>query len=168
MAHSLSGNSRHSIARDSHRINGGAHHFIRSLLNKTCVALVRAYWIRGPVLHRVSDNSRLSLPSMSASGNYIIIGLAVVATALALMRKKLASRRLAYPPGPKGYPIVGNVFDFPQNPVWEGLARMAKEYSESTVLRLRLRGVYVPTIGGLRYGYFASVCDGPAPCRVER
>lgn len=58
--------------------------------------------------------------------------LAFVATAIAIAvaRKKWGSRHPPYPPGPRGYPIIGNVFDLPENPIWEGFARMAKEYSK--------------------------------------
>ena len=34
------------------------------------------------------------------------------------------------PPGQKGYPIVANVFDFPENPTWEGFAKMAQEHGK--------------------------------------
>jgi hypothetical protein len=66
------------------------------------------------------------------SEKYLGSGLAVVATAiiLAVVRRQWASKRPPYPPGPKGYPIIGNVFDFPKNPIWEGLTRMAQEYGE--------------------------------------
>ena len=58
--------------------------------------------------------------------------MAVVVTVIVFVvaRKKLTSRRPPYLHGPKGLPIIGNLFDFPQNPTWEGFARMAKEYGE--------------------------------------
>jgi hypothetical protein len=69
---------------------------------------------------------------MSMSEEYVGLALAVIATALALaiVRRRWTSKRPPYPPGPKGYPIIGNVFDFPENPIWEGLTRMAREYGE--------------------------------------
>ncbi|KAJ3497446.1 hypothetical protein NMY22_g19695 [Coprinellus aureogranulatus] len=35
---------------------------------------------------------------------------------------------LPYPPGPKGYPIIQNLFDIPLDDPWEGHAKLAKEY----------------------------------------
>ena len=69
---------------------------------------------------------------MSVSDTYAGPALAVVATAVAfaLVRRKWTSRHPPYPPGPKGYPIIGNVFDFPENPIWEGFAKMAREHGE--------------------------------------
>ena len=72
------------------------------------------------------------LPSMSMSEKCFCLGLAVAASAIALavVRRQWGSKRPPYPPGPKGYPIIGNVFDLPKNPVWEGLTKMAQEYGE--------------------------------------
>ena len=54
----------------------------------------------------------------------------VTAIALAVVWKRWALARLPYPPGPKRYPIVGNLLDFPDSPIWEGYARMAEQYGE--------------------------------------
>lgn len=69
---------------------------------------------------------------MSTPEKYTGSALAVVATAVALTVawKRWGSRRLPYPPGPKGYPIIGNLLDFPENPIWEGFAKMAQDHGE--------------------------------------
>jgi hypothetical protein len=69
---------------------------------------------------------------MSMSEKYLGLGLAAAVTAIifTVVRRQWASKRAPYPPGPKGYPIIGNVFDFPKGPTWEGLTRMAQEYGE--------------------------------------
>jgi len=73
---------------------------------------------------------------MSMSEKYVGPALVVVAAVVtfAMLRRQWTSRRPPYPPGPKGYPLIGNVFDFPKNPIWEGFARMAKEHGEQRAL----------------------------------
>ena len=73
---------------------------------------------------------------MPISEKYVGTALAVVTVAIALVvaRRRRGSRRPPYPPGPKGYPIIGNMLDFPETPVWEGFAKMAKEYGEQCAL----------------------------------
>ena len=47
---------------------------------------------------------------------------------LALLRK-WTRHTLPYPPGPKGYPILGNVLDLPKNvPIWESLTSLKNRY----------------------------------------
>ena len=47
---------------------------------------------------------------------------------LALVGKR-KKPTLSYPPGPKGYPILGNVLDLPMNvPIWESLTSLTRHY----------------------------------------
>ena len=47
---------------------------------------------------------------------------------LALVRKRKRSS-LPYPPGPKGYPILGNVPDLNTSvPLWEGITSLANHH----------------------------------------
>ena len=45
------------------------------------------------------------------------------------------SRSFPLPPGPKGFPIIGNVLDIPQDvPLWEVSLKLGRQYSQSTRL----------------------------------
>ena len=111
--------------------------------------------------------------SMSVSDKYAGPALALVATVIvfALVQRKRATRRPPYPPGPKGRPIIGNLLDFPTNPVWEGFARIAQKYGERCMLylsRLQFWLVSRLTLVDYRDGYFTFWRDGRAFTRAER
>ena len=69
---------------------------------------------------------------MPISEHYIGLAVAVAAVVvtLAVAWKRWVSNHPPYPPGPKGHPILGNVFDLPESPIWEGFSRMSREYGE--------------------------------------
>jgi len=49
--------------------------------------------------------------------------------ALLFIRKKLRVP-LPLPPGPRGYPIIGNVYDIPHEYAWHTYAEWAKKYGD--------------------------------------
>lgn len=81
---------------------------------------------------------------MSVSEKYASTALALVATAVvvAVVRKKWGSRHSPYPSGPKGYPMIGNILDFPKHPIWEGFTRMARECN-TDVLHMDMMGSHL-------------------------
>jgi hypothetical protein len=46
-------------------------------------------------------------------------------------RRNRNPRRLPLPPGPKGLPLLGNIFDLPQIVPWKGYDKLCKEYGKS-------------------------------------
>ena len=59
--------------------------------------------------------------------------LAVVASSF-VIHKRRRNDRLPYPPGPKAFPVIGSIVDFPQDvPMWKTFVSMGKKYSECIV-----------------------------------
>ena len=55
----------------------------------------------------------------------------------ALVRLTRARSHPHLPPGPKGYPIVGNLFDLPPTHAWEKFGEWGRQYGVSSFLHLR-------------------------------
>ena len=108
---------------------------------------------------------------MSMPEKYVRPAVAVVAVgiALAVLRRRWAQSRPPYPPGPKGYPVIGNVLDLPKDPVWEGYAAMAKEHGEHQYhFSCFTTGLGYLTWMGCRYGNLTPGYDGFACSRAEQ
>ena len=69
-----------------------------------------------PILDAANDHPYLSAVS-------VILGCAVLA--------RFARRRSDLPPGPKGYPIIGNLFDVPSTHAWEKFGEFGEKYGTS-------------------------------------
>jgi len=63
-----------------------------------------------------------------------VLGLLLFGIAVLALRK-WKKPTLSYPPGPKGYPILGNVLDLIQDvPIWETLTSLANRHSMRQVI----------------------------------
>ena len=67
----------------------------------------------------------------------LLLTLLAVSVVYRRLQRRRRSRSLPLPPGPKGYPIIGNVLDIPRGPpLWEGSLMLGRQYSESAMPRL--------------------------------
>ena len=69
-----------------------------------------------------------------ASKHPYLSAVSVVVGCAALVR--FARRRSDLPPGPKGYPIVGNLPDLPPTHVWEKFGELGEKYGALSVTGL--------------------------------
>ena len=70
-----------------------------------------------------------SIPNLTMhKSDYLAILATLVLTAFIHVRTRKRSR-FPLPPGPKKFPILGNLFDFPKSHEWLTYAKLCKEYS---------------------------------------
>jgi hypothetical protein len=61
----------------------------------------------------------------------VLVGISGIVTVLAY-RKLKAKGRLPLPPGPPGLPIVGNIFDIPEEDFWWKYKEWSDQYGPSS------------------------------------
>ena len=71
----------------------------------------------------------LSMSSFALTIPLIGLGLLVVVKEI-VSRRSRNPRRLPLPPGPKGLPLLGNIFDLPQTIPWVGYDKLCQEYGK--------------------------------------
>ena len=71
-----------------------------------------------------------SLAVMWGNSGYISLVLPpLIAFPVWYLLQNRSKNTLQYPPGPKAYPLIGNLLDFPASaPLWEGFTNLAKQY----------------------------------------
>ena len=62
------------------------------------------------------------------ANNHPYLSVASVVLGIPALMRFARHRRYDLPPGPKGYPIVGNLFDLPPTHPWEKFAEFGKQY----------------------------------------
>ena len=81
------------------------------------------------------------LPAMRSISSVGGVLLAIAASLIFVQRRRRGAKP-PYPPGPKGYPVIGNVLDIPQDvPLWKALMSMVEKYSEWFVLAAHVCGL---------------------------
>jgi hypothetical protein len=65
----------------------------------------------------------------------IVLG-AILFLTKAYIQKRSNRTGLPYPPGPPGYPIIGNVLDIPKEAAWETYSKWGKQYGVSCTLQV--------------------------------
>lgn len=99
----------------------------------------RVFQYINPILSSLSLSIKGAIPhrplfpppnSSVMSGQTLYVASLCVAASLAFIWKwRRGGSRLPFPPGPKGLPLLGNVFDIPRGvPLWLTFTSMAKKY----------------------------------------
>lgn len=66
---------------------------------------------------------------LSLTLEYLVLYIALLSLFFAfVVRIRLGDRSRRYPPGPRGLPILGNLFDIPRRAPWETYTRWGKQY----------------------------------------
>lgn len=64
----------------------------------------------------------------------LILGGCLASAVLCLFIRAKRRPPVPYPPGPKGVPLVGNVFDMPSTYLWRTFAEWGRTYGTHTLL----------------------------------
>ena len=67
-------------------------------------------------------------PIFDVANNHPYLSVASVVLGCAALMRLARRQRSDLPPGPKGYPIAGNLFDLPSTNVWEKFAEFGERY----------------------------------------
>jgi len=68
---------------------------------------------------------------LSSLGQGLLLTLALLIAYSYIQDWRRNPARLPYPPGPKGYPIIGNLFDIPNAFIYKRFGEMSREIGQS-------------------------------------
>ena len=66
-----------------------------------------------------------------ATLNFLLIGLSILAYIRFVTKQRARTRGLPYPPGPKGLPILGNLFNIPIVNQWRAFQYLSSIHGQS-------------------------------------
>ncbi|EMD33935.1 hypothetical protein CERSUDRAFT_107728 [Gelatoporia subvermispora B] len=75
---------------------------------------------------------------MAIDSVVLLLALSGAVVAYVLFARHASAHKLPLPPGPKGWPLIGNMLDMPQDKPWETYAKWGKTYGP--VVHLRMAG----------------------------
>jgi hypothetical protein len=93
---------------------------------------------------------------------YLTLGVVITALVFCsyVSRRRSGIRSLPLPPGPKGYPIIGSLFDMPTELMWLEFDRWFKTYGMLSSIGWVLPITNRPSVLHRRYGLFQGVGTG--------
>jgi hypothetical protein len=111
----------------------GADSILNIFCLTPCLSVLIAVTLQSTPIHL--DGYRMSLViNCGISNVWILVSLATAATSLVILRALCKPRtQYRYPPGPKGIPIFGNLFQLPPKYPGEKLLEWGKQYGDMSV-----------------------------------
>ncbi|KAI0263954.1 cytochrome P450 [Gloeopeniophorella convolvens] len=78
-----------------------------------------------------------------------VVALIICLAFLTLARKAGKQRRQSLPPGPRGWPIIGNLFDIPARHSWLAYVKMGQKYG-SDIISVQVLGQVIVVLNSVR------------------
>lgn len=118
---------RASLRHQYSTLQTGVVQWIRTGYQPHCLSYSFVGSYNLAVMHSFLPPFTPSMFSVSPLGGALL----AIAASLFLVHRRRRNSRLPCPPGPKGYPVIGNMFDVPPDvPLWKAAMSIGVNYSK--------------------------------------